>query len=136
MAGVLETRYELGGDVTYRAGAALLASRLVRITGAGASKTKPVVGYTTAATDLAVGATFTDAALNADVGVSHRKGSWQKLVAAEAITAGASVYPAADGRVQMFTGATGDTVPAGAERYGVAISAAAALGDPIWVKVL
>lgn len=50
----------------------------------------------------------------------------RKVVAAEAIAAGADVYPAANGKVQ-------DT-PAGAGTYykiGVALCAAAADGDPI-----
>lgn len=135
MAGVLETRYEKGGDITYRAGMALEASRLVKLSAAGASKTKPVVVYTDAATDEALGAVFADKINGEDVGVSHRTDSWQKLIASEPIAAGADVYPAALGRVQTFTGAAGDVVPAGARRYGVAVHAAGAAGDSIYVIV-
>lgn len=129
MAGVLETRYEFGGDVTYISGAALLAGRLVRITGAGASKSKPIVNYTTAATERAVGAVFADVPIDTDVGVSHRHSSWQKLEAAGAIAAGVAVVPAANGRVAAATGAAGEQV------YGISTHAAAAAGDKIWVKV-
>lgn len=128
MAGVLETRYEKGGDVTYIADTALLAGRLVKFVSEGTSKTKPEVGYTAAAIDLPLGAVFADAAANEQVGVSHRVGSWQKLEAAAAIAAGVEVQPAANGRVETKTGTN--------RVYGVTLHAAAQAGDKVWVKVL
>ncbi len=132
---ILKTRYERATDVTYEveAGQTVVGGRLVRLSSEGASKTKPRVAHTGAATDYAVGAAAFDGIAGDDVGVTHR--GWQLLTAAEAIRFGVDVFPAANGRIQDIIGDAGDPMPAGARAYGKALNSAAAAGDLVWVKV-
>lgn len=127
--GMLKTRYERATDVTYEvaAGQSVTGGRLVKLSSAGTSKTKPRVQHTDAGTDYAVGAAAIDGIAGEDVGVTHR--GWQQLTASAAIAFGADVIPASNGRIAAATGGAGE------RPYGKALNAATAAGQLVWVKV-
>lgn len=112
-----------GDNVTFTVGAtAVVAGNLVALSAAN------TVIPTTASTAAWMGVATTDGAIGAKVGVTS--GGVQELVASAAIAVGANVIPAAAGKVATI----------GAETIyprvvGVAVTAAAADGDKIRVKM-
>ncbi len=136
MGNMLKTRFEWGLDAPMRCAAAVLGARLLTVVAAGdsvagGSKVKPRVRHTAGAGEIAIGAALMSTAAEEDVTVVAR--GWQWLEAGEAIVAGVDVYPAADGRIQQFTGT--ETPPAGARPYGMALSTASAVDQPVLVRV-
>lgn len=114
--------FKPGTDITLTVGAtAVVAGNLVKVSAA-----KTVIPTTAAGTDW-LGVATMDGAIGAKVGVTS--GGVQELVASAAIAAGAMVIPAAAGKV-----ATGGAATVG-QNIGIALTAAAADGDKIWVKM-
>lgn len=114
--------FKPGQDITQTVGAtAVVAGNLVALSAAN------TVIPTTAATAAWLGVATTDGAIGAKVGVSS--GGVQELVASAAIAVGAMVIPAAAGKIA--------TVGAGTfgQNVGIAMTAAAADGDKIHVKM-
>lgn len=129
---ILKFRFDEAKAIPLVADTAVEGGKLVRPVAASGNATPKVrVGHTAAGTDYVIGAAYSDAPAGGDVTV-HTKGI-MKLTANEAIRFNVNVYAAPNGNVQDFTGAVGDEVPAGAIPVGRSLSAAAALGDPVWV---
>lgn len=86
--------FKPGDAVTHRADSAVIGGRLVQVAG-------PRAVEHTDADGLAVGVAAFDAAAGDDVTVYGLSGLVHRLVAAGAITAGAAVSAAADGKVAV-----------------------------------
>ncbi|MBN1105806.1 MAG: DUF2190 family protein [Deltaproteobacteria bacterium] len=111
------------GPLTLEAGAALVAHRLVKLSSGQAA-------YNTAtATDDPIGLTLLNVKSGEDVSIDPiNRGGTFEICAAGAISQGAEVYAAADGKVQAL--------PTGAGTYrriGLAMEAAGVDGDIIEV---
>lgn len=114
--------FKPGEDITLTVGAtAVVAGNLVTLSAAN------TVIPTTGATAAWMGVATTDGAVGSKVGITS--GGVQELVASAAIAVGAMVIPAAAGKIA--------TVGAGTfgQNVGVAMTAAAADGDKVHVKM-
>lgn len=113
--------FKPGEDLTLTAGAAITGGRLVAVSGAS------TVTETSGATAAWIGVATVDTASGAKVAVTS--GGVQVCTAAAAVVAGDVLIPAAAGRVTPIGAGTNY-----AQVVGIALTAAAAAGDPVRVR--
>ena len=114
--------FKPGNAVTFTAGDAVIGGRLVTVT--GDRTVEPAAADSTAV----IGVAGFDVAAGERVTVFARPGGVHGLTAAAAITAGALVAPAADGKIQ--------TAAEGVTPIGIALAAASAADDVIDVAFI